>query len=45
MALPNHFSSQNFIFEPSLIVDERYGKKYFFVANQASQKCESPGFK
>jgi hypothetical protein len=37
-------SSQNHIFEPSLIKKEPKRKKCFFVAMRPAQKCESPGF-
>jgi hypothetical protein len=44
MALPSHLSSQNLIFDPSLLEKEPYGKKNFFIAIIPSHKCESSGF-
>jgi hypothetical protein len=44
VAVPNHLSSQNRISDPSLIKNDPWLKKYFFVAINLAQKCESPGF-
>jgi hypothetical protein len=44
VAVPNHLSSQNRISDPSLIKNDPWPKKYFFVAINLVQKCESLGF-
>src|ERR1041384_8534041 len=44
VVLPNHLSSQNLISDPSLIAKDPKRKKFFFVAINPAQKCESPGF-
>jgi hypothetical protein len=42
--LPSHLSSENLIFESSLIKNGAYGKNNFFVSLRPIQKCDSPGF-
>jgi hypothetical protein len=44
ISFPSRLTSQKHISDPSLIKNDPYLKKCFFIAMSLTQKCESPGF-